>query len=193
MSTTEYILMASWAAMLCAIWASVLIVPRQLRSMFRHRLWALRDDVVDAVRAGDLPRNDLTDAFVRCIQGTIDHSKHWTLFRWLFWPSAPKGDREEFRRFVESSLRDMPEAQREQFGQFAKRFEVILVKQLLLGSVSGWAAIIALSVAAIVLSPFAALARSLQLLRNGYRCFVDSFVGDMATASTRLRIYGPCP
>jgi hypothetical protein len=55
-------------------WASVLFfIPNALRSIFRYNLWALRDQVVDDVLDGEVPR-DQAMALVKRIEFTIQNA-----------------------------------------------------------------------------------------------------------------------
>lgn len=188
--TTEDFILAAWVSMLCLLWWGLFVlVPRQLRSVFRHRLWALRDEAADAMRAGRLPRVELTVWFIECLQGTIRHSKHWTLFRWLLWPVPSPREKKRLHEFIERGRAALTDEQATLLRNYEARYKSILAKQLLFGSGSGWIVIALTAISAPVVIPMMIVRRSLRRSQELIDRVLQSTVGDVATASVRLQVY----
>lgn len=67
-----------------AAWASIVwLIPAQLRSMFRYRVWRLRDEFVDAVLDGRLQWGPSVDDLLERMEFTIRAARELTLVRLL--------------------------------------------------------------------------------------------------------------
>ena len=77
-----------------AITASVLIswlfllyfVPRNMLSLFRYRLWRLRDAIRDDIHSGDLPDSKVTHLLVQVVESAIAVAPILTMLRYLIMP-----------------------------------------------------------------------------------------------------------
>lgn len=127
-----------------AVWVGVvLLVPRNLRSIFRYRLWRLRDEVVDDVLAGRMPHSPLIRSFIGGVEGIIEHASHVTLLRALCIPVSPALVRKH-RGFVFTHFRELSKDERAKYKSYEKSMRSIVMRRLLLGSVSGWAFLVAI-------------------------------------------------
>lgn len=109
-------------------------VPRNLTSMFRYRLWRLRDEMVDGIISGKLEDTPELRQFISHVETTIRLAPMMTPFRLgvmvLSLVAGPA-----FRRETRNPARKIPESMSRQYDQL---FGNLFLVHLLSGSVSGW-------------------------------------------------------
>ncbi len=76
------------------VWGSaVFIVPQHVNSLFRYRLWRLRDDLQDYIFDGQLPDSPAVRELQEGIEALIQHSETITLSAFLaHYLAVPKAD-----------------------------------------------------------------------------------------------------
>lgn len=122
-------------AWFCVFW----LVPRNLRGMFRYRLWRLRDELADDIRSEEFERTDEPRRVLRAVECFIASADVLTPFRVgmilaLAWPK---------RRMLEDgdqplSLRGLSPDDKKRLGAYIKRFNTTVSHQIFVGSPSGW-------------------------------------------------------
>ncbi|HEY8668564.1 MAG TPA: hypothetical protein VIL86_18095 [Tepidisphaeraceae bacterium] len=131
------ILLVAFTGLAMLVW-----VPRDLRSIFRYKLWILRDDAMDAIFAGRLDaKNPLVGNFVYTVEQIIMSSKHMTLLHETCRPSPSSDYMDAARLAIANELRALPEDQRHIMRDMHERLSTIVSKHIFLGSPSGWLAI----------------------------------------------------
>jgi hypothetical protein len=138
-------------ALLCvATWAlfiALVSMPRWFaRTLHGHRLWRLRDEFVDALIAGQLPRDhEAVRLMLLDMEFVAQNGKQLTMLdlyicRWLVRRMDP-----ESRAVLEGQLdiphEDLSQAERELFESFYARFSMLAGGSMLLGSWIGLATV----------------------------------------------------
>lgn len=153
-----------WAV--AAWFALTKVIPSCSVSLFRYRLWRIRDDLVDAIGQGAFTDDAAPKKLVADIEVFIRAAPDVNiitagLHRWIGWGMdlSPDGDPFDFER--------APKADRALLQKYADRFQGAFAKQVLLGRPSGWLLLVvfAPSIAGIVLV-------SQIKNRSGYGSFV---------------------
>lgn len=139
---TQWVILG-YAAAACLAWLGLFIhVPRCLRSMYRYRLWQIRDDTFDAIRAGDLPDCGGVRQFLAVTEAAIAGSKRWTLAQWMVWPKPSEAEVDQFRSVYKEAGDRMGATERALFTSLNRRFQAALTAHLLWGSTSGWIGVV---------------------------------------------------
>lgn len=120
------------------VYVILIQVPSVQHSLFRHQLWALRDDIVDEILAGDLKRGTSVSMLLGLIEGSIEHAPDHTMM-------AAYVSVRNTRHFMPSSaINDVvlggqggPERQR--VAEHLARYRKISEHHLRTGAPSGWA------------------------------------------------------
>lgn len=136
MSTTLTILLVGIASLLwfgLAVW-----VPHCLRSLYRYRLWSIRDAIVDAVLEGRIPNSDAVRHFTRTVEMAVKRSSHLTLLRFLLFPKPPMEFIDYRKAMYKKCLAEMTDEQRRFFETKRSEFAEAVLSHMLLGCVSGW-------------------------------------------------------
>jgi hypothetical protein len=124
------VLVVLLVSMALTAWFSVaFVVPWSLRSLFRYRLWALRDQVMDEVLAGEVSREDALRVLER-IEFTIRNARDLTALRLLGLHLATRS----FPR-VEEPVFDDPRVRKHNH-----KLAELVVNHVMWGSPSGWIA-----------------------------------------------------
>jgi hypothetical protein len=138
MSCPEWLVFAAWVAGAVFGWLGlVFFVPSNLRSLFRYRLWRLRDQMVDQVILGKLPPIPFVENYIRMIEVVIMRTSQITLLHWAWAPTSSSAV-ERFESDLREAERILSDDQKRLLEQSRGQFQGIIVHRLLFGSVSGW-------------------------------------------------------
>ncbi|MHC4696996.1 MAG: hypothetical protein ACYTFA_09655 [Planctomycetota bacterium] len=163
------------------LWAIFVIqVPRTLRSLFRYRLWAIRDAVVDDVLRGDLPKSPLVDDDIRQIECIIANSEAVTFLQFLVLPRPPKKYVEARNAFRTEEFKKLTEKQQAVVRGYTDALQWAVLRHLLFGSFAGWTVLGLLATIAFVVAVLAAArtsAFSIARLWKNTKDWVRSFGG----------------
>lgn len=139
-----------------AVWALLIFfIPNCMCSMFRYRLWRLRDTVKDDVLRGQLPDSGLTQEFLGGIEAFILVADKVTLIQMLLLPSDAE-ESQRRRKLFEEAVRLLKDEHQVRFLAYREEFKRVLLKRLLFGSLTGWG-FLTLLLPAILLSLIVAL------------------------------------
>jgi hypothetical protein len=112
-------------------------IPSVQHSHFRHALWSLRDDIMDDIRAGRLPRDERTGMLLAlAVVGIHDASKHTLFAAWI-------GNR-RVRHLVPPGVVDDVVLggdggrERSVLADYLSRYRTISRRHLYSGAPSGW-------------------------------------------------------
>lgn len=131
-----------------AAYVVILTLPRWFtRSLHRHRIWRLRDVVVDDVLAGELPRDHPAVQHLIGCMGAILREKRVTLLNVYIFNHIAKGIDPTLLKAAKKQGLDCPldgltPEQRERVELYRQRFTTLLVGSMLLGSWFGIAHIV---------------------------------------------------
>ncbi len=121
------------------LWGGVVyVVPRNLRSLFRYRLWTIRDRIVDEVLSGELPDSPVVRGLILMVESAIRHAGDATLMRFLLIPPLPCDYRKEWLEFWDTGLKELSDDQRARFEKHRDLLGKALVKRLVSASIGGW-------------------------------------------------------
>lgn len=135
-------------------------IPRLLRSLCRYRLWTLRDDIIDDIFDGRLPRTDPgVQRLVEMTEKAIVATTVVTLFKLVVGevfifrghPTTP----------VATQVTCLSEAECELLKRREQALMNIMLNHTLVGSPSGWLALLVFVVAVVVLSAWVLISRPL--------------------------------
>lgn len=128
----------------------VKIIPDCARSLFRYRLWRLRDELVDEIRAGTFENDEMPKVLAAVVEGTITVAPEATLARMLMaaWTCRSMQVPELFD--FESLGRGDRRLLEKRFSEYRQ----IAVRHILLGAPSGW---ILTALVGVLVVPVAAL------------------------------------
>lgn len=158
MTATIPIVIISCSVFVC--WALLLFaIPQQLLSIFRYKLWRIRDNTVDAVFAGDIADTEVVRLFIASIEWTILNASAVTPWRFMVRKSTPRQHVVKFREYVNEGIRKLPDSDRERLEELLMEFKLACWRHLKRGSPSGWV--------------IGAIARPLQFIR-GVSKLIDS-------------------
>jgi|GEM_PF-4148276 hypothetical protein len=128
MTASNLSLLLAGIALALLLWSCVFFaVPNALRALFRHRLWRLRDEVIDKAIAGELEPSEARQ-FAREVENTIEAATELTPAR-LVWFYVAGGRK--------AALSDRPKHS-EAMHPYAIELGRQLFIQLFTGSPSGW-------------------------------------------------------
>ncbi len=145
-----------------AIWAIFIIfIPNCLCSLFRYRLWGLRDTVKDEILQGQLPDQQLVQGFLSAIETSILFAERLTLVQVLLLPSNMRSVQRQRQKF-NHAIQQLDEKTRKRFLAHHNDLLAIFVTRLFIGSITGWA-FLALLVPAITVMLFSSLAQRASL------------------------------
>jgi hypothetical protein len=136
------------------------VIPSCARSIFRYRLWRLRDDLVDDLRGGTFEDVEQPRRLVREVETAIRAARDLTVFRVVLFTMLARGHEPPEREEVDLSVLSKPD--RERLGRYMKTFHWLLTRHVLAGTVSGW-------IFTAIVFPLAAIAvtyRSLRIFRS---------------------------
>jgi hypothetical protein len=79
------IMLIAWGI---ALWAGVFfIIPAHMCSLFRYRIWQIRDRFADLLISGELPACEATRVYLTILEGTIDNASDLTAVGLRVWCS----------------------------------------------------------------------------------------------------------
>lgn len=117
------------------------IIPSSNTSIFRYRLWNLRDRVYDDIRAGAFDNDERPSEFLAFVERAIIHSPEFTPVRLLI-THLTCG--RELRRAVPMpaflQLDQLSTADRGRMTGYLDEFERAATRQIIVGTPSGWVA-----------------------------------------------------
>jgi hypothetical protein len=144
---------------LLAAWLGVFVcAPRMLKSMSRHKLWQLRDEIVDAIIEGRVERSEAIAVLLGRIETAIQHAEKLSLWRLMFIPSPPSEVRGAMRAHFDKAMESVREQDKLAICEFYSKFYNLIMGHLSFTSPLGWC-LVAIVVCVL---PFA-------LLRHGFR------------------------
>jgi hypothetical protein len=131
-------LLVLFGTLLIAFWAwygVFFIYPSCTRSLFRYKLWKIRDDLVNATFDGRLPRSSFTLDLVETMEGSIRSSGHYNLVTFAL--AARSVDPELAKRrqaWLERELGALADEQRDFLLQLRRRYHAAIAVHLLTGT-----------------------------------------------------------
>jgi hypothetical protein len=67
-----------------AVWAlAVYVIPQHVTSLFRYRLWKVRDELQDYILDEVLPGSPVVEDLLETVEGMIEHANNFTLASFL--------------------------------------------------------------------------------------------------------------
>ena len=131
-----------WAVALAiatlAVWTIFIVfIPTCLCSMFRYRLWRLRDAVKDDMLYGRLPDRAFIGEFLSMVEAFILVADKFTLIQVILLPSNEE-ETARRRNALIQSLKELGEEHLQLFKAYRKEFVEIIVMRLVVGSLTGW-------------------------------------------------------
>jgi hypothetical protein len=142
---------------------------RSMISLFRYRLWEVRDNTVDAMLAGEIPSIELIREHVETVESFIENADEITLLRWLTLPEMPSEYLAQKKMEWESGLAEMTEAQRKLFLKHHQALINTIYFHLMLRSVSGWIILATATVFIVVAAPVVAIVQAAKSVRKPLR------------------------
>ncbi len=121
------------------VWLGItVLVPRMLRSISRHRIWQLRDEIADAVITKKLAHSDAAKELITRIETVIRHADSLSLWTLMFIPKSDEGSREEYSSSIKNIRAKLSREELEQIDAYEKRFSRLVAIHFLTTSVLGW-------------------------------------------------------
>lgn len=133
-------LLTAWvAAVALFAWFSLVkVVPDCATSRFRYRLWQLRDELVDDVRHDEFSNGERARRFVSSFEWAIEQAADLSALNLiLLHISRPHSDRAD-----PLALDGLDPADAQRLGAYREKFEVAVATKALLGTPSGWIALV---------------------------------------------------
>jgi hypothetical protein len=158
------IFVAMTAMCAAAVFLLFAIVPQCLRSLFRYKLWAIRDEIFDAVMSGDLPNERIIRTFQRGVECMIRGSESITFTDFLFGTKAPQEWIKKTIKRTQDEIEALPDLARERFKEIEDSLDKAVTVHLLFGSPSGW---IFTAIATIVILALAVPVGLYELIKKG--------------------------
>lgn len=124
-----------------------------VKSISRHRLWRLRDRVVDDIIAKELPADHgAVQDLLKVIEWRIEHHRSLDLLHAMVWWGAntkvPASVQKQYRR--EISLDDLTEEQAERISAYREQCISIIIIAMMMGSWIGIASVLPAITVAVV-------------------------------------------
>jgi hypothetical protein len=161
MSVILLIVVIAWGL---AAWIAIfIVVPSCMQSLFRHRLWRLRDGVVDRIRAGDFADAEPFRGLVHEIECAILAAPEVSPFR-IGLLRAVGRDLLRTAKFDYFDPVKVHAADREVADEYYAGFRSAFYRQFLFGSPSGWLLLIMLSLLTFPVAVFRGVTRSVAVL-----------------------------
>jgi hypothetical protein len=145
---TEAVLVVTLIVGPLTAYAVVLTLPRWFaRSLHGHRLWRLRDALVDQVLDGDLPKNHPAIQQLIATMDAVLDDKHVSLMdvyivKWACRDADPAFVQAQAKAGLRCPLDGLDAKERELVTWYRERFQVLIVGSMLLGSWFGIAHIV---------------------------------------------------
>lgn len=125
-----------------AWFVSMLTIRRNMQSLFRYKLWPLRDAIVDDLLSGELPDMAVTRDLLDTVESTIRYAELITIIEFLIMPS-PTDSYISHRKELMSEIERMTKAQRGRYEWRSSELRKIILRRLMFGSVGGWLVVVA--------------------------------------------------
>lgn len=134
-----------WSLLATSAWLGLfLLVPWCQQSLYRYKLWAIRDAIRDDIRSGLLPEHDAVSRVCDMVEGGIRFSKDLTIARILLMlmtvRDVPNID-------LEAEWSGLSAAQKSRLRLHWAAFRAATARHLLSSSPLGWALALVLAVA----------------------------------------------
>lgn len=113
-------------------------IPSCMRSVFRYRLWRIRDALFDEVTAGTIPDETVIDELITRIEHLIRLSRHVTLYKFITTGIITAWDLREHERYEDAKARTLPPECRQQIARYERQVGRAMATHLYFGSPSGW-------------------------------------------------------
>lgn len=153
------VLLGGWVA-----WALCVAAPRALRSMYRYKLWQMRDDLWDAIQAGRFADTQAPLRLLEGIERAIASSEKMTLLTLFLVPTLPPSDRPTWDEEVARARSMLDDESFEMFQTVRFALRNLTCRHLFLGSFIGW--VFALPLAAVTIGAVAVYAVKVMLHRG---------------------------
>lgn len=128
-------------SIVAAVWVLWLrALPEHLCSLYRYKLWRMRDDTVDDMIYGRLTDDPGTRRFVALLEGLIHTAPYFTFARSPFLPRVPRAMVYQQEEECSAWLARLPSSQRQIYVERIERLRMAVTGHLLFGSPSGWLA-----------------------------------------------------
>ena len=137
-SSSALFLVSVCACVALAAWSLAQRIPANLTSLFRYRLWQLRDEIVDGIFNGRIEGTEAMVVLIRQIEEAIVTANRVTLFMVTFSPSLPKAVEEAGQEYRDEVLSKLSEEQRTAYDEYFARFLSVIGRRLGFGSVSSY-------------------------------------------------------
>jgi hypothetical protein len=108
----------------------VFVWPWVNLSLFRYKLWALRDDIIDDVLADRLPWNGYTKAGVGLVEITIRAAPGLTPLRWRLMPRPSETTAEAMAADIQAQLQQLAEPQRDRITKYMLRYASLISERV---------------------------------------------------------------
>ena len=115
------------------------IIPRNLEAICRYRLWEIRDELVDDVRAGKFKDEDEPRKVQYVIEAFIEAASELTPLRLGLMMAISRRHDNRVKLPAPISLKGLCRGDKERLGAYIVRFNSAITWRVLLGSPSGWA------------------------------------------------------
>jgi hypothetical protein len=135
------VLLASSAWLWCFV---VFVLPRSAGSVARHRVWEVRDRLVDCIASGEIPRTDATMRFLGAVERLIINVPNYA--GWMVFVPTPRHD-SDLGKLIRTIHSELTDEQRRCFNALHADIGVICIRKIFFGSVSGWFALPTLVIA----------------------------------------------
>lgn len=132
-------------------------IPDSLVSLFRYRLWALRDTIVDEILGGLYQDRRAAVRVAREVELVIDYANELTMFKFFVFNRLARDP--DLPRYEELTLDELSATDRERLARHLDELYSYVGHHAFLGSPSGWVSFIALF-------PYAAVVGLIRYLRN---------------------------
>jgi hypothetical protein len=120
--------------------AVVVLIPAAIRSVFRYRLWRIRDAIVEDQMSGVLTDAPLVNALIEGVERVIRNSAKVTILEWEMKHRLPERRALASERFFERGLKQLTSEQQHRILGHLEEFDGAIERQLFLGSPFGWIA-----------------------------------------------------
>lgn len=139
MVTTTIVIALMATILVLAGWTIfVFEVPSYTSSMFRYRLWRVRDSIADDVIDGVLSDSKGSQLLISEIENVINQAADVSLFKILLLGKMPSNIQKAIESERTESFRNLPVGEQNKLRAYRKEVYEIILKHCLIGCRSGW-------------------------------------------------------
>lgn len=169
MTPYNFALLTSWLVLATLVWAGVIfLLPRTLRSLYRYRLWNIRDSVIDDILRNRISHSPIADDVVGMVEFAIESSRSLTCLKVILY-EVPEHVQKGHAKFFRDEMDKLPKEEQAILWEYVHRFHVAIVRQMMFGSISGW--VVSMIFAGLILPTF----MTTQLSRTAWKSFKEAF------------------